>query len=71
MKEVFSYSSSKFKFVILEHGGLFYLRKPNSKNNILRCDNINIAKSYIDGYQKAIDLLPAEAYRLIKSEGVI
>ena len=71
MKEVFSYSSSKFKFVIFEHNQLFYLRKPESKNNILRCDNINIAKAYIEGYQKCMDSLPEEAYRLIKSEGVM
>lgn len=68
MKEVFSFSGSLMKFVILEHNGIFHLRKSPKDPSILRCDNINIAKAYIEGFQKCIDLLPSEAYKLCKSD---
>lgn len=67
MKQVFSFSGSLMKFVILEHNGLFHLRKSEKEATILRCDNINIAKAYIEGFQKCIDLLPSEAYKICKS----
>lgn len=66
MKEVFSFSGSLMKFVILEHNGIFHLRKSPKETTILRSDNINIAKAYIDGFQKCIDLLPMEAYKICK-----
>lgn len=67
MKEVFSFSGSLMKFIILEHKGIFYLRKSKEGSNILKCDNINIAKAYIDGFMKCIDMLPTEAYKLCKT----
>jgi len=67
MKQVFGFSGSLIKFVILEHKGLFYLRKSENGPNILKCDNINIAKAYIDGFQKCIESLPSEAYKICKS----
>lgn len=68
MKQVFGYSGSLMKFVIMEHGGIFHLRKSPESSTILRCDNINIAKAYIDGFQKCIDLLPSDAYQLCKKD---
>ena len=66
MKEVYDYTSSQFEFLVFEHNKIFYLRKKNSDHNILRCDDVRIAKSWIDGFQKCVELLPMDAYKIIK-----
>lgn len=70
LKEVFSYSGTLAKFTIFEHGIYFHLRKTGNNRDVLRCDNIQIAKAYIDGYTKFIDELPLEVYRILKSKNV-